>query len=376
MQAALDRSAYAMGETLYMAVELSWKKWKLCFGDGSRARQVSVDAGDLAGVVEQVERAKAKFGLAGGCGVLSCYEAGRDGFWIHRWLTSAGIGNVVLDSSSIEVPRRRRSPKTDRLDGRQLLNLLVRWVRGERPFSVVVVPSEAVEDERRLHRERDRLVKERGAHRSRLKSLLATQGLRDDLKGDFGARLTRLKRWDGAALGVELVGELEREWARLAQVEAQLNELEAEQRRRLKEAEGRPYEQMRQLRQLCSIDVQFAWTLVEELFGWRAFNNRRELAGCVGLTPTPWGSGEMEQEQGISKSGNRRCRTMMIELSWLWLLYQPDSELSRWYQRRFGQGGRRQRRLGIVALARKLLVALWRYLETGELPAGAKLKAA
>lgn len=367
----------ASGRVLYMALELSAKTWKVGFGDGRKERVCTVAAGDWPGLHEQMRRAREKLGLAPGCRVVSCYEAGRDGFWIHRALVGEGVENRVIDSSSIEVNRRRRRTKTDQVDARSLLRLLIRYTGGERKaLSVVRVPSVAEEDRRRLHRERERLLKERGAHRARLQALLATQGVRLEWKGDFLAWLEAVRAGGtGAPLGAELKAELRREYARYCLVDGQVRALEQEQRRRVEQARDGALRQVWQLRQLRGVGWQSSWLLVMELFGWRRFGNRRQLAACVGLTPSPYASGETVREQGISKAGSRRVRRLMVELSWLWLRYQPGSELSRWFARRFAQGGKRMRRIGIVALARKLLIALWRYLEDGELPAGAVLAA-
>ena len=283
---------------------------------------------------------------------------------------------MVVDSSSIEVNRRRRRAKTDRLDVEALLRLLIRYTGGEeRVWSVVRVPSRADEERQRLYRERDRLVKERGAHTSRLKSLLVTQGVRLEVRGDFEGALARVRLWDGAELSADLKAELIREWRRREQVQEQISALEAEQRARIEAAVERPELLVRQLMELKSVGWQSAWSLVMEIFGWRRFANRRELAGCVGLSPSPYNSGDSERDQGISKAGNRRVRKVLVELSWLWIRYQPDSELSQWFKRRWAGQGKRARRVGIVAVARRLVILLWRYLESGVVPAGVILQA-
>lgn len=377
MTVTLQAKAYGNEAVVYMALELSNKTWKVGFGDGNRRRQVSVTAGDTAALLVQLARARERFGLASDCRVVSCYEAGRDGFWLHRFLHSQGIENVVVDSSSIEVNRRRRRSKTDRLDVEALLGQLVRYSGGEaRVWSVVRVPSPADEARQRLWRERERLIKERGAHTNRIKSLLVTQGLRLEVRGDFPQALATARCWDGAPLAADLQAELLREWQRREQVQAQIAHLEAEQRARVAAAVDGPELLIRQLMLLRSIGWQSAWSLVMELFGWRRFGNRRELGACVGLTPTPYHSGESAREQGISKAGNRRVRAVLIELAWLWLRHQPQSELAQWFERRWASQGKRARRIGIVALARKLVIALWRYLETGAIPNGALLKPA
>lgn len=380
METTRVQEAYCGAKVLYMALELSAKKWVVLFGDGGlRRRRVTVTAGDLAGLLQQAALAKAKFGLSEAAGVVSCYEAGRDGFWIHRWLVSEGIDNRVVDSASIEVRQRAKRVKTDQVDVEKLMRLLLRACAGEhKVWSEVRVPTVDQEDGRRLQRERSRLLGERTQHSNRIKSLLVTQGVSLPLSGDFVQALLQVRCWDGSSLAPELSLELAREWQRYQLVDQQIAELEALQRQRL--ADPKPagaVAQMRQLMLLRAVGVQSAWTLVAELFSWRRIGNRRQVAGLAGLTPTPYNSGDSSREQGISKAGNRRVRAAMTELAWCWLRYQPQSALSLWYERRFGKtGSKRSRRIGIVALARKLLVALWRYLEHGVIPEGAVLKAA
>ncbi len=376
MTAILQCKDSAAEAVLYMALELSDKRWKLGFSNGERQRQVTIESGDWLGLNRQMARARDKWDLASECRVLSCYEAGRDGFWIHRRLVAEGIENVVLDSASIEVNRRQRRVKSDRVDVQALLRLLQRYWQGERGVvSVVRVPTVAAEDQRRLHRERERLVKERSSHSARLKALLVAQGVRLKVGADFLAQLEAVRGAGGAALGADLQAELVREYARWRLVDEQLRGVEAEQKARAKAGADEAMRQVQGLRHLKGVGWPSSWVLVMEFFAWRAFRNQRQVAACAGLTPTPYASGECEREQGISKAGNRRVRTLMIELSWLWLRYQPGSVLSQWFRRRFGGGGKRLRRIGIVALARKLLIALWRYVTDGVMPAGAVLKA-
>ncbi|MCP5086731.1 MAG: IS110 family transposase [Rhodobacteraceae bacterium] len=377
-QVPQETNGNAMAPTLYMALELSKKLWKLAFSDGKKKRLVTIKAKNLFELQEAIAKAKAKFGLAAEARVVSCYEAGRDGFWLHRFMVSIGIENQVVDSSSIEVNRRARRAKTDRIDAGKLLGMLRRYWGGERDvYSVVRVPSESQEDARRLHRELECLKKERGRHITRIRSLLTLHGIEVRYVGgsDWAEQVSGFRQWDGSPLLGELKGELLREGERLALVRQQIHALEAEQRRREHESDDPMIRKIVQLQQLGAIGPVSAWVFIMELFGWRKFNNRRELASLVGLTPMPYNSGDSTVEQGISKAGSRRVRALLIEISWLWLRYQPDSALSQWFNRRFAAGGKRMRRIGIVALARKLLIALWRYLETGEIPAGAHLKA-
>ncbi|MBA9848704.1 MULTISPECIES: IS110 family transposase [Burkholderiaceae] len=358
---------------LYMAFELGEKGWKLSLGDGVHGpSRHTLVAGDLHAVLEVIAKAKARCGLASQAPVRSCYEAGRDGFWLHRWLTEQGILNLVVDSSSIEVNRRARRAKTDRLDGDKLLSMLMRYHAGERRvWTVARVPTPEQEDERRLHRELGRLKQERTSHSNRIRSLLVLHNLRVTRIGD--------RSWNhwwnahGSQLPAGLGAEIEREVARLALVVTQIKAIESQQHKAVK-AGTQPA--IAQLARLGGIGVGSAWLLIKELFGWRRFHNRREVAGCLGLAPTPYSSGETQVEQGISKAGNKRSRWLMIELAWSWLRYQPTSQLTQWFNERFAPGSKRMRRVGIVALARRLAIALWRYLDYGEIPPGASLKPA
>ena len=255
-----------------------------------------------------------------------------------------------------------------------MLAKLIRHHAGERGgWSVVRVPSIEEEDARHLHRELARLKRERLAHRVRMQSLLITQGVRLKIKGAARLRLETLTLWDGRALPLELKVELEREAQRLALVELQIEQLEATRRERLSSPRTQAERRVVHLMRLGAIGPASAWLPVMEFFSWRAFRNRREVAALAGLVGTPYNSGESERDQGISKAGNRRVRAMMVEIAWLWSRFQPKSALSQWYQTRFAGGGLRMRRIGIVALARKLLIALWRYLEDGVIPQGARL---
>lgn len=366
------------GEVLYMALELSGRSWKVLFGSpaGGR-RERSMPAGAIGRLLEEIAAAKRRLGLRPDARVVSCYEAGRDGFWLDRALRSSGVANLVVDSSSIEVPRRMRRRKTDRLDLFKLMGLLLRFVGGEKKvWSVVRVPDAAAEDIRQLSRSIDRLKAEHGRHVTRIKALLATQGIRLAHIGGRGwaERVVALAGWDGKALGPWLQRDLVLEGERLAVVAAQLKELKAERDNFVAQGCEAAAVKAQKLAQLGAIAQESSFVFATELFGWRTFANRRELAGSVGVTGTPFNSGEAAREQGISKAGNARMRTMLVEIAWCWLRYQPHSALSRWWQRRFGTGSGRTRKVAIVALARKLLIALWRYLEHGIVPEGATLK--
>ena len=377
-QATLGGETNAGGQVLYMALELSDRWWQVLFASGGgKRRAVTVAARDLDGLTGAMADARRRLGLSEEARVVSCYEAGRDGFWLDRALKAQGIESLVVDSSSIEVPRRMRRKKTDRLDLGKLMGLLLRWAGGERgAWSVVRVPGMEAEDVRQLSRSIERLKCERGRHRSRIKSLLVLHGLKLIRIGGRGwaERVAQLRMWDGAPLGRFLQRDLMLEGERLALAEQQLCELKAEREELVAKSDLAAAVKARRLCALGAVAAESSFVFATELFGWRSFANRRELAGSVGLVPTPYASGESRREQGLSKAGNRRMRTMLIEIAWCWLRYQPGSALSRWWQGRFASSGGRARKVAIVALARKLLVALWRYVEHGIVPQGATLK--
>jgi transposase len=361
---------------LYLALELSWNSWKLAFttGRGQKARLRTIAARNTGVLLAEIAKAKVRFGLPEDAPVASCYEAGRDGFWLHRFLAHSGIDNRVVDSASIEVNRRHRRAKSDALDATKLVQMLIRFHDGEsKVWRVVRVPTVQDEDRRQRHRELIELKGQRTEHSNRIKGLLATFGLDALVDAKLPERLGRLRQWDGQPLPPKVTQRILREFARWQQVDAQVRALSNEQRRAVRD-DGEPQvEQVRRLLGLKGIGQAGAWILVREVFGWRAIKNRRELAALAGLVPTPYGSGDSHREQGISKAGNRRVRWVLVELSWGWLRYQPGSALSAWYRKRFGAGNARARKVGIVALARKLLIALWKDLETGEVPAGAEV---
>lgn len=368
---------YTTERALYLAFELGKAKWKLGFsiGLGQNPRRRAIEAGDLLSLHREISLAKRRFGLPEAAPVRSCYEAGRDGFWLHRALAREGIENLVVESSSIEVNRRARRAKTDRLDVGKLLSMLMRYHSGERKvWSVVQVPSPEAEEARHLHRQLGTLKKDKTRCSNRIEGLLASQGICLPMRVDFLEQLERVRLWNGKRLPTGLRRRIQREYATWQFLQQQIQELEAERMELICTGEDPTVAQVRQLLKLRGIGPNSSWLFVMEFFSWRQFRNRREVGGLAGLAPTPYQSGEEAREQGISKAGNRPARAMAIEIAWCWLRYQPDSELTRWYRERFGHGGKRLRKVGIVALARKLLVALWRYLETGEIPAGAQLK--
>src|SRR5437870_1205266 len=358
---------------LFVAFELSEKTWKLGFttGHGQKPRERSMPARDHERVLDEIAHAKRRLGLPETAPVVSCYEAGREGFWLHRFLRAQGMTNHVVDSSSLEVNRRRRRAKSDGLDVRKLLSMLLRYVQGERQvWQVVKVPSVEAEDHRHLHRDLETLKQERASTMTRIEGLLSSQGLRVTSLTKLPEQLEALRLWDGSPLPPGLRRRLLRVYAQYTFLREQIAAVEAERRTQLQVSTDARIDQVRQLMQLKGMGINGAWLLVMAFFGWRAFKNRREVGGLAGFTPTPYQSGESARDQGITKSGNRHVRWMTTELAWSWLRFQPDSALSCWFRERFGGGGMRLRRIGIVAVARKLLIALWRFLETGGLTRG------
>jgi transposase len=361
---------------LYMAFELGWDSWKLAFatGPGPAPRQREMPARDVPRLFQEIAEAKRRLRLPANCPVVSCYEAGRDGFWLHRCLAAHGVQNLIVDSASIEVNRRRRRAKSDHLDVAKLLSMLLRYAGGEtKVWSVIQVPTPEEEDARQLHRELITLSQQATEHTNRIKGLLSNCGLAIEVDKHFPKKLKELRQWDGTPVPEALRQRLLREFERLQVVHRQARDLEQQRAKKVREQHSPAMEQVRALLGLRAIGIGSSWLYVHEFFAWRKFKNRREVGSLAGLTPTPYASGQIDHEQGISKTGNKWMRWMTVEIAWNWLRYQPESELSRWFYARFGRGSSRQRRIGIVALARKLLVQLWRYLETGVPPVGAQL---
>jgi len=361
---------------LYMAFELGQAEWKLGFtvGFGQEPRIRNIKARDLVALQREIQTAKKRFGLPKDTPVLSCYEAGREGFWLHRFLQSLRIENQVVDSSSIEVNRKARRAKTDRLDVRKLLTMQMRFHHGEKKvWSVVHIPNPEAEDHRHLHRELISLTKERTQHTNRIKGLLIAQGICLSITDHFLEDLETIHLWDGSSLLPGLKARLQREYQRLQFLQTQIKALEKERWNLVRYSDRPDIEMVRQLMHLKGIGVGSAWLYVMEFFAWRNFHNRRQVGALIGLAPTPYQSGDDAREQGISKEGNTFVRSMAIQIAWGWLRHQPESKLSCWYQKRFGHGCKRMRKIGIVALARKLSIDMWRFLETGLIPEGAIL---
>ncbi len=370
----LERAAL----TLAVAFELGKSEWRLACTPGLDHLPLvrTIAARDLVALEAELARAKAHFGLPAHAAVGSCYEAGRDGFWLHRYLRARGVANDVVDSSSIEVNRRARRAKSDRLDACKLVTMLLRADAGEpRVWSVVRVPSVTDEDRRQPHRELLFVRRDRARLTNRVKGLLANQGLVLETLVDLPTQLAAARLWDGTPVPPLLRARLEREWRVVVALTERLQALRADRRALLETSDDPAIARVRQLLALRGIGPETAWLYVMEFFGWRTFRNRREVGALAGLVPTPYQSGDVRHEQGISRAGNRFIRAVAIDVAWGWLRYQPQSALTRWYQARFARGSGRVRKIGIVAVARKLLIALWQYLETGCIPEGAVLKA-
>jgi transposase len=369
--------------TIFVTIELSQKTWLVTLHspDRDRMSRHKLEGGDHAGLLALIEsiRARAALKLGSAPKVVSCYEAGYDGFWLHRLLMTAGITNYVFDPSSIAVDQRARRVKTDRIDGEKMLRTLMAYLRGEpRVVRIVRVPPPEQEDARRASRERGRLTKEQTAHTTRIKALLRLLGIAvgNPRRRDWLTWLVKQRDWQGQAVPPRIMAEIEREHARLMLVREQLDALtQASAQADLAPAAVQMAQRSKLLLRLKCLGPAFATTLTHEVF-YKDFRNRREVASYFGLTPSPWQSGGIDRDQGISKAGNPRARCAAIELAWLWLRHQPDSKLTQEYRRRTLDASKRIKRVAIVALARKLIVALWRYLTTGLVPEGAMLKTA
>ena len=365
---------------LYMALDLGDKKWVLAFtvGLGQRPRRKSIEAGSTAQLQREVARAKKRFKLREAAPVRSCYEAGGEAFWVHRMLLRLGIDNVVVDSSSIPVSRRRRRAKTDRLDAQKLVLMLLRYHNGEeKVWQVVQVPSEEAEDRRHHQRALVQSREDRNRLSSRIRGLLKTMGV--DLQRVKPGRLElgdveRLRDFRGRFLPAGMQDRLRLEVVRLELLRGQVRSQEKAQKELLKSGRDERLDVARQLKLLKAIGPNGGLTLSNEMFSWRKLRNRRQVGALAGLAPTPFNSGESQREQGISKAGIELVRPISVELAWGWVRWQPQSDITLWYEARFASAGKRARKIGIVAVARKLLIQLWRFVETGEIPPGAVLK--
>jgi transposase len=368
---------------IFVSLELSRSTWlitSLVPGGGDKLSKHLVRSSDTAGLLNHLSKLREKAHARAGVSfpIIVIQEAGLDGFWIHRVLERAGIESHVVDAASILTSRRRRRAKTDRIDGEALLRTLLAYKRGEpRVCTMVRAPSPEEEDRRRLCRERKTLVAERVAHVNRIKGLLFAQGISDyePLRGDRRLRLEALSTGDGRPLPPHLKAQIGRELDRLELLLEQLKAVEAERDALLEPANDVAPVSVQVLAGLRGIGPEFTTMLWSECL-FRAFSNRRQVAAYAGLAPTPWQSGSVQREQGVSKSGNPRLRSTMIQLAWLWLRHQPTSELSLWFRERVKRSGGRGKKTAIVALARKLLVALWKFSSSGVVIEGAMMKAA
>jgi transposase len=371
---AMTRPLLSVSEpTLYVAFELGKKDWKLALtsGFGVPPWLRTVASRDWPAVERVMAQGRARFGLAMTAPAVSCYEAGRDGFWIHRALLERGIRNRVVDSASIEVNRRARRAKTDRLDALKLVTMLVRVCGGEqRVWSEVRVPTVAAEAARHVSRERTALTQDQTRLVNQMRGWLATWGTTLPARR-HGAWWTTVRDWAGAALPGEVQARLARAEQRLAGLAAQIAALETQQHAAATASASAAA--MQPLVRLKGVATTSASVLLDEGLVWRAFQNRRQIGELLGFAPTPYHSGESTREQGISRAGNARLQAISIQLAWNWVRWQPQSALTQWYQANFGKG-KRARRIGIVALARKLVIALWRYVTIGVVPAGAVVK--
>jgi transposase len=383
MQTAHEFDSTPDGDVLTVALELASRHWKVALQGGMRERPAihttkeEGAAERLAEVVALIEASKDKWQLAEPARVVVLYEAGQDGFWISRALHGAGYEAVVVDPASIPVERQARRAKTDRLDAIRLLCCLRGWLRGERDrLHAVRVPTPEAEELRHLARDRGELQKEIGQHRDRICKLLRTVGCWVKLGPDFANHLERgqVACWDGAPLPSQLQERLRRECARLAVAQAQFKQLEKTLPKQLPQPVAQGVASLQRLRGIGPVS---AHRLMLELF-WRDFDNPRQIGSCVGLVPQPYDSGQSRIDQGISKQGNRRVRALLIEMAWMWLHHQPQSKLAAWYHERMGARGKPDRgkrisKIAVVAVARRLVIALWRYLKDGVVPEGATL---
>jgi transposase len=364
---------------LHCALELSKSCWLLAihYPDRPQPSLYRIKGGDAEGLMAQLLISRDRCAKSTGevPSIVLCYEVGYDAFWLARFLIARGVECLVVDPASLQVNRRGRRAKTDRIDVGMLLRALIGWCRGERHvWSVVHVPSVDEEDVRRSHRERGRLIHERTSHINRIKGLLFAQGIRDlNIKAHYGKlQLDQLVTGDGRRLPPRLVNEIAREIARLALLQEQIAVIDRERDEAPTPCKATEKKRI-QLTQLKGIGPAISAVMSREVY-YRQFNNRRQVASFLGLATSPYDSGDMERSQGISRTGRGPVRAIMIQAAWLWTKHQPKSTLTRWFvERTKGQSGR-VKRIMIVAVARKLAIALWRYVEQGLVPQGAVIE--
>lgn len=363
--------------TLYLALDLGLRSWVLALtvGHGQKPRRRSIAGGDTEALQQEIVQAKKRFGLPDSAPVRSCFEAGRDGFWLHRWLVSIGVDNVVVDPGSIRVSRKARKARTDKLEAASLVAHLINFSQGDPCWRVVTIPEQVEEDRRHLVREMDTVTRERTRSINRIKGLLVSVGVHlSPAKASFLEDLKAARLWNGKPLLPGLLARVRMEFDRLCFLEEQLAALERQRTAAVEERRDPVLaEQVEQLTALKAIGPKGSLILSSELFSWRPYRNRREAASIVGLVPTPDRSGDLVHELGISKAGNRRVRAIAIQLAWAWVRYQPDSPITQWFEKRYAKGSGRSRKVGIVAVARRLIIALWRYVDQGIVPQGALL---
>jgi transposase len=366
--------------TIRAAIELSLSSWLVAarLPGAEKSRLHRIEGGDVKALLTLIDdlrlRASAKLGRS--VDVACCFEAGRDGFWLHRVLTAHGVATYVLDPTSILVNRRARRAKTDRLDAEGMLRVLAAWLSGDRQVcSMVHVPTPEEEDAKRPHREREHLVQDKLRIENRIQALLFTQGIRGRPSLRTWERdVAELRTGDGRMLPPLLRAELHRLRRRLVLTLELIREVDAERTEALTATTSDAMTQkIMALQRIRGIGANFATMLMREVL-YRSFTNRRQLASYVGIVPMPYQSGSVDRDRSISRGGNPRARTTLIQLAWLWLRYQPDSGLATWFRERVGTLQGRTRRIAIVAMARKLLIALWRYVETGVIPDGVEIK--
>lgn len=366
-------------QSIHAALELSKNSWLLAIQAPGRDNPSlhPIKGGDAEGLMAKLDAARDRVAKLSDQTqkVTLCYEAGYDGFWLARFLEQRGIDCLVMEPASLQINRKARRVKTDRIDVESILHTLIAWCRGERHVcSMVVIPNVEEEDLRRSHRERDRLIRERTAHINRIKGLLFGQGIRGiNVKARYRSlKPADLVTGDGRPLPERLGREIAREIERLALVQAQIAAIERERDKAptpCVATECKRYDLLR----LKGLGPALSSTLTREVY-YRQFANRRQVASYLGVTPSPYDSGDGHRSQGISKAGNRLARVAMVEAAWLWVRHQPDSALTQWFRHKTEGQSKRVRCIMIVALARKLAIALWRYLETGLIPQGAIVK--
>lgn len=367
-------------EAIFVSIELSKKTWlvtSISPGAGEKMSRHSFAGGDITALIDRFVHLKLKAHEPTGreCPLVIIHEAGFDGFWVQRVLEAEGHESYVVDAASIATSRRRRRVKTDRLDGETLIRALLAYKRGEpRACSMVRIPSPAEEDRRRICRERKILLMERIRHSNRIKVFLFSQGIREysPFQRDRRERLETLRTGDGHPLPDHLKRQISRELDRLELLQQQIAQVEAE-RDEMLAREKQSSREVAMLTNIVGIGPEFAGVLWSEGL-CRHFDNRRQVAAYAGLAPTPWQSGSIDREQGIGKSGNRLLRYTMLEMAWLWLRHQPRSALSLWFKERIAQSGGRFKKVMITALARKLVVALWKYVAAGVVIEGVRLR--